>query len=1169
MWGSTTSPPHWRHSIEGSATIDCEGSHLKGSSDESILLQGPIGLGPSEEDVLQTEKAESDGEAEYTEETVIPVPPETTADGNANCDRQSSTNCFSLVQVVKPERELPLRAGQNEGLMGCQNHPSTDHAIPENAQLAVDSRTLPQKLKISPNATSEPSQCPPPVSANDTANETSPPCGSSPSVSSTTPVLPYAVPLGNSGIIPPGTSEGRPWASSAPRLPTVSVGALPGVGHRFSGLGGPSILPSAFSLAGNAGPLCSWPQHPKQQQQQNLYLRPHLASTTAARQSGNMPVILTALRRYLRSLIRIMYNKQLGRTNTTSSPVPDGNAFQREQEHVLYGRETRGGCGVSLSVSEHTSAPCCLKAIVNGSQAEYAQCSAAVELHELPRTCKKRAQDGSLMASSKHGDGLSEAPTVNPQLRHPPPQEAGTESQSAASEATAVSGAALRGTAPIPLAGSPCDAPLAHLGSVDGAAESWEGQRYFHEEHLDGCSISELSEYLQIFASFLSLSLPEVSRQEPTTLQHVRLQLLLLRNSHQQQPNRLRQAKQILHRWPPILQHSAAGGADPEDDSASLNGSTEATISPVDVCLRSTGPGVSRPSMPFSSTNLSFLSSFSPSPSSQVDIDAPSIAPSAVSGEKPANGGGVSTGECETAPEQTAVRAAEFPSSSVDAFSVDGPPSNNNAATIGTPTAVTDCQVPPPVPTTFVGAAANDQPGDSSGIPPCKDKLPLHWNSDGSGTAGTAITPSTGLRWSPLSGSALGIRLHSLIGGTSLGLGLLQQSRAFSVATLGFEGAKKTAQQYATHCRRQCSSKRASDRGGKGKGGEMREDGTRNGSRGPKETRKAGSAVTPIPQVTIGLAGPPGGAFNLAKSNNQDFILPKSDFSASRVARLSRRAMELPYVHGVRFEAANFAWVAQMRGEARRFLVKKHGFVKSRLCAIEKIEMWRAALSPEALASELKAEQDVLAMVPNMCPEETDPEAMQAVEESLRLKFQRGTIMSCRASGSSSVGIKRQRNICLDTERETSKANRSHDTFFEQLLIQQQQVIAAQQLISQPGVPPDGQRHQFQLTQPQFVQASQQQLADSSQHQLLTQEHLLRAIALPASNADPTAGREAQEQAQHQQMSLSLQGFRTRGQQQQQLLAQQLPSALPILPGMRLQQQTIAANSQHTRAASD
>lgn len=78
------------------------------------------------------------------------------------------------------------------------------------------------------------------------------------------------------------------------------------------------------------------------------------------------------------------------------------------------------------------------------------------------------------------------------------------------------------------------------------------------------------------------------------------------------------------------------------------------------------------------------------------------------------------------------------------------------------------------------------------------------------------------------------------------------------------------------------------------------------------------------------------------------------DFSASRVARLSRRAMELPYVHGVRFEACNFAWVAHMRGEVRRFLVKKHGFEKSRLCAVEKIEHWRATLPEEALRQELK-----------------------------------------------------------------------------------------------------------------------------------------------------------------------------------------------------------------------
>lgn len=77
--------------------------------------------------------------------------------------------------------------------------------------------------------------------------------------------------------------------------------------------------------------------------------------------------------------------------------------------------------------------------------------------------------------------------------------------------------------------------------------------------------------------------------------------------------------------------------------------------------------------------------------------------------------------------------------------------------------------------------------------------------------------------------------------------------------------------------RRQCSSKRTLDRAAKGKGGEGSEEGGRGASRGHKETaRRSGSAVTPIPQVTIGLAGPAGGAFNLAKSNSQDFILPKS-----------------------------------------------------------------------------------------------------------------------------------------------------------------------------------------------------------------------------------------------------------------------------------------------------
>ena len=213
------------------------------------------------------------------------------------------------------------------------------------------------------------------------------------------------------------------------------------------------------------------------------------------------------------------------------------------------------------------------------------------------------------------------------------------------------------------------------------------------------------------------------------------------------------------------------------------------------------------------------------------------------------------------------------------------------------------------------------------------------------------------------------------------------------------------------------------------------------------------------------------------------------------------------------------------------------------------------------------AEQDVLAMVPNMCPEEADPEAMQAVEESLRLKFQRGTIMSCRSNSGSSIGFKRQRNLCIDTERDASRTNRSHDTFPEHLLLHQQHVMAAQHLISQPSTHPDGHRHQFQFPQPHFLHITQQQLVENSQQQLAAQEHLLRPMASPASNADPTSAADAVEQPQQHQMVPLLQGLRTRGQQQHPLLSHQFSSVLPTLPEMRLQNHTIGANSQPARTA--
>ncbi|CDJ51865.1 hypothetical protein, conserved [Eimeria brunetti] len=185
------------------------------------------------------------------------------------------------------------------------------------------------------------------------------------------------------------------------------------------------------------------------------------------------------------------------------------------------------------------------------------------------------------------------------------------------------------------------------------------------------------------------------------------------------------------------------------------------------------------------------------------------------------------------------------------------------------------------------------------------------------------------------------------------------ESRAFSVLQLGYEGAKRVALLYAAQCRRHLNSRRAAAQKppvGLGGVGEVTPD---------RSSKVKGSeeASAELAATGLGSTGPPGGCFNLIDCSGDVPYTTRSDVSASRVARLSRRAMELPYVHGVRFEAETFAWVAQMRGEARRFLVKKHGFIKSRLCAVEKIQAWRATLPPAALEQELKVEQEVLEML--------------------------------------------------------------------------------------------------------------------------------------------------------------------------------------------------------------
>ncbi|PHJ17108.1 ap2 domain transcription factor ap2viii-1 [Cystoisospora suis] len=172
---------------------------------------------------------------------------------------------------------------------------------------------------------------------------------------------------------------------------------------------------------------------------------------------------------------------------------------------------------------------------------------------------------------------------------------------------------------------------------------------------------------------------------------------------------------------------------------------------------------------------------------------------------------------------------------------------------------------------------------------------------------------------------------------------------------------------------------------------QQRREATKKRSKG-KSKGKPLVPLPPVPFVTIGLEGKPGGRFNLATpaQGSRRFPPPprkdpssgKTEVTATRVARLSKKAMEFPYVHGVRFEIEHFAWTASLGKEFRRFLVKKHGFGKARFCAVGKIELWRSNLSPAELQRELQAEQEVLSVLPS--PDASDDEgegdALRAIE---------------------------------------------------------------------------------------------------------------------------------------------------------------------------------------------
>ncbi|KAL8433321.1 hypothetical protein Efla_001875 [Eimeria flavescens] len=1019
----------------------------------------------------------------------------------------------------------------------------------------------------------------------------------------------------------------------------------------------------------------------------------------------NIPVILTAIRRYLRSLVRIMYTKH---------PLSNSEEAGRSGSFWLgKNSSNRGNHSSSVKLSAASDRH-------NGSETCFALPPKASKTRWLSPGYEKRQQiskesnimgaaTGSLMRCAASPQNGPSSPASDHSARSSSPVMGDTEQEAEAVACEPFSGRRDSNSPDTSVLLPPVASP------ADGAAQSWEGQCIFHDSNLCICPLSELSEYLSIFSPFLSMPFTVVTGQHPTKLQHVRLQLLLLRNrqqySHRYQEQQRRPL--VLRQWPmpgPSCPVEWRNDTQSIARCLALEGSSglrEATCPAI-------VPEPSAPFLAFDSSTTANASSFSRPKqpfTSRGPFAGDAAAPALAPGGQMSNSEADVTGACRrTIAPSSSVGTSSFPSSSVDAFAVD-----DWASTASMPLITASRRSANVSPTSPDASSAKGTSSLASNFVPClppaaddlcartapafhpaKERGPLFWDSRNISAAKTSPRPSA-LRWTSVGGAAVGLRLpcsleagrgsglgdplcvsalasasmiqhggaagagvsaalagvetrgqtahscqsmgslsgeasapgtqhilstnecfreeqqhaslnnshkanglqrpvtHSMLINTrpqrsvplvpslsideankrpgsfnagmsaspaSLGLvippnalgsgrtqrgnvqvtfspqmgawvvccasGLLQQSRAFPVVALGFEGAKKTAQQYATQCRRHCSSKRILDRGP----GYSFPEGGSSSHRCRKETsRRSGSAVLPIPQVSLGLAGPAGGAFNLAKSNSQDFIFPKSDFSASRVARLSRRAMELPYVHGVRFEAANFAWVAQMRGETRRFLVKKHGFVKSRLFAIEKIELWRSALSPEALATELKAEQEVLAMVPNTSLEEADPDAMHAVEESLRLKFQHGALLSkTSAEGQLPAGVKRQGVWANELAKQEDGSNSSEGPPTQQ---QQQQAVSKHSSY--------GQSNATQLRHHMLHQAQQELLHHLPPQPLCT----LPASRLPDTQQARRAG------SLQQPVLLSVHGVSSEGQQKQQLRFHHFSVPSFAAPGFR------------------
>lgn len=664
------------------------GTPLKGETEASLLLQVPVGLGPTEEETLETEKEEGEGETEYT---ATGTTPETTtassADGSNSTSSKnasgSSTCCFTSMGVVEPgkQQEVCVSSRNQAGvLVGCRSFTLAESRMPLNSGLATVENPVPhQDLQHLPVSRSRRLGCQSrALIATVTAS-----CRGGGLLSPPAPPLETPLPLdtsrgtsaattGRRGTSSPrrlpllpsgGEVTGPPTVSGGFLLPSVFLGpsmqgpfpisgaaaaAAPAfssaVVHRLPNcsFGGPPGLPSTLSVGGGAGTLSPWAQQQKQQQQQDANQGQPAGSPLIAKTNPNVPVILTALRRHLRSLIRIMYNKPPMKLPAKGPMGQGATGLQRASSHVMCAPEGTGGCrspATPSGVPSHSR--CCMEGLPT-TPAEKKQ-SGGIAVQETEGSATAQGRGGSVDPVATAGQLLSETPSAPAKVSPPLPQAGHTEGSNRSAEATALSASCTSGTLSLGSNAAAAEtAPLSSVGTGDGAAESWEGQCFFHEEHLGMCSLSDLSEYLSIFSSFLSLSLSEISRQDPSTLQHVRLQLLLLRNNQQQRQQRIRQQRQ---RQLPLLDGAVAGtegtGEGSGDPPTNCGAGGAPAIGP---CWRPVATAPSVPSLLFGSGSSPLLASFSSSARACPVGDAPSGAAGGISGDQPATSRDVGAG---------------------------------------------------------------------------------------------------------------------------------------------------------------------------------------------------------------------------------------------------------------------------------------------------------------------------------------------------------------------------------------------------------------------------------------------------------------------------------------------------------------------------------------------